>query len=83
MLKNTNLKVSKYIIYLVVILGHYNVGKTSIIKCLENNEFKQEQATVGVEFSEYNVDYIDPNTDNKLIISLQIWDTCKNLLKQI
>lgn len=61
---------------LVVILGHYNVGKTSIIKCLENSEFKQEQATVGVEFSEYNVDYIDSNTNKKIVVSLQIWDTC-------
>lgn len=36
-------------------------------------EFKEMQATVGVEFGEFEVKEIEANIN----LSIQIWDTCK------
>jgi len=57
-------------------MGDINVGKTNIIKRLLGEDFREHEATVGVDFSEYkikNIDKDDPNLD----LSVQIWDTCK------
>lgn len=39
-------------------------------------EFKEFEATVGVDFSEYIIENIDENNPN-ICLSVQIWDTCK------
>lgn len=57
---------------LVVVLGNISVGKTSIIKRVLGKPFGDMEATVGVEFSEYEV----KNIENKVNLSLQVWDTC-------
>ena len=58
-------------IFKVVILGNISVGKTSIISRLMNKDFQVKEATVGVEFREYQVQDLNSYSD----ISLQIWDT--------
>lgn len=60
---------------LVVVLGNISVGKTSIIKRVLGKPFGDLEATVGVEFSEYEV----KNIENKVNLSLQVWDTCNDL----
>lgn len=60
---------------LVIIIGNISVGKTSITERIMEKEFKQKQATVGVEFSEISIKSIEENVD----LSIQIWDTCKFL----
>ena len=62
---------------LVIVLGDISVGKTNIIKRLTGQEFKEFEATVGVDFSEYIIKNIDEN-DPDIVLSVQIWDTCKN-----
>lgn len=74
---NTHLKVIIIINYclfnVVVVLGNINVGKTSITERIMGKPFVQSQATVGVDFLEFNVSNIEPNID----LSIQLWDTCK------
>jgi len=41
-------------------------------------EFKEFEATVGVDFSEYIIKNIDED-DPELYLSVQIWDTCKKI----
>jgi len=40
-------------------------------------EFKEFEATVGVDFSEYLIENVD-DKDPNICLSVQIWDTCKN-----
>ena len=64
----------------MVVIGDISVGKTNIIKRLMGDDFIPCQATIGVDFTylENQVkDDEDPKKVNK--ISLQIWDTCKNI----
>lgn len=47
-----------------------------MIRRLLGQEFKEFEATVGVDFSEYLIKNIDEN-DPDICLSVQIWDTCK------
>ncbi len=57
-------------------MGDISVGKTNIIKRLIGEEFKEYEATIGVDFSEYLISNVDKD-DPDVILSVQIWDTCK------
>ena len=54
------------------------MGKTNMIRRLLGQEFKEFEATVGVDFSEYLIKNIDENDPN-ICLSVQIWDTCKKI----
>lgn len=56
-------------------MGDVNVGKTNIIRRLLGEEFREHEATVGVDFSEYIIKEIDKE-DKNIELSVQIWDTC-------
>ena len=57
----------------VEVVGDLEVGKTSILKRLTQNEFSEEyNPTLGYEFNPYFVKV------NDQIIKLQIWDMCGN-----
>ena len=57
----------------VEVVGDLEVGKTSILKKLIQNEFSEEyNPTLGYEFNPYFVKV------NDQIIKLQIWDMCGN-----
>ena len=64
---------NKFLIKIVVI-GDINVGKTNIIRRLLGEEYKEMEATIGVEFSYININDIDPEDKTKKL-SIQIWDT--------
>lgn len=70
-------KLIKSVKIIVIVLGEVSVGKTNIIKRLMGQEFKEFEATVGVDFSEYIIKNIDED-DPEIYLSVQIWDTCKN-----
>jgi GTPase SAR1 family protein len=61
--------------FIVIVLGEVSVGKTNIIKRLIGQEFKDFEATVGVDFSEYLIKNVDEK-DPEVCLSVQIWDTC-------
>ena len=52
----------------VILLGDSNVGKTSIINCLEQKDLLQHQ-TISLEYFNYNIKI------NNYTIRMQIWDT--------
>ncbi len=52
----------------VILLGDSNVGKTSILNCLEQRDILQ-QKTISLEYFNYNIKI------NSYIIRMQIWDT--------
>ncbi len=58
----------------VVIIGDTNVGKTNIIRRIIGEDFKEMEATIGVEFMYVNIKEIDKEDSNKTM-SIQIWDT--------
>jgi small GTP-binding protein len=58
----------------VVIIGDTNVGKTNIIRRIIGEDFKEMEATIGVEFMYVNIKDIDKEDPNKTM-SIQIWDT--------
>lgn len=58
----------------VVVLGDLGVGKTSIIRRIMGEDFKQVPATIGVEFMYLNIKNIDKNDPN-ISLTIQIWDT--------
>ena len=58
----------------IVVIGDVNVGKTNIIRRIIGEEFKEMEATIGVEFMYLKVKDIDHDDPNR-ILSLQIWDT--------
>lgn len=58
-----------------MVLGDVNVGKSNIIRRLLNQDFRELEATVGVEFGYIDVPNIDPENSN-VTLSVQIWDTC-------
>ena len=60
-----------------MILGDVNVGKSNIIRRILGHDFQELEATVGVEFGLIDVKDVDPDDPN-VILSIQIWDTCKN-----
>ena len=64
----------------MVVIGDISVGKTNIIKRIMGDEFVPCQATIGVDFT-YVENQVKDEEDQKKInkISLQIWDTCKNI----
>lgn len=53
----------------VVFIGDTEVGKTSIVKRMLNNDFSQENGTIGAVYYSYTTEH-----DNKQI-TMQIWDT--------
>ena len=54
----------------VILLGDSDVGKTSIINCLEYDDSDvNQQKTKSLEYSNYNIKI------NNYIIRMQIWDT--------
>ena len=58
----------------VVIIGDTNVGKTNIIRRIIGEDFREMEATIGVEFMYVNIKEIDKEEPNKTM-SIQIWDT--------
>jgi Ras-related protein Rab-11A len=67
---NKNIQLKKYE-FKIIILGEYNVGKTSIIKKYVENEFNQINKTT-INTNIYNKII---RMDNNTIIKLNIWDT--------
>ena len=58
----------------IVVIGDTNVGKTNIIRRIIGEDFKEMEATIGVEFMYVNIKDIDKEDPNKTM-SIQIWDT--------
>ncbi len=58
----------------IVVIGDVNVGKTNIIRRIIGEDFKEMEATIGVEFMYVNIKDIDKEDPNKTM-SIQIWDT--------
>ena len=56
--------------YKIIVIGDSGVGKSCLTIQAIQNEFVDYRATVGFEFMSFNIRI------NKLIIKLQIWDTC-------
>ena len=52
----------------VILLGDSNVGKTSILNCLEQKDIL-DRKTISLEYFNYNIKI------NNLVIRMQIWDT--------
>ena len=52
----------------VILLGDSNVGKTSILNCLEQKDIL-ERKTISLEYFNYNIKI------NNFVIRMQIWDT--------
>ena len=68
-----NVKAKSDLFAKVEVVGDLEVGKTSILRRLIQNEFIEEYtATVGYEFNPYLVKV------NNTIIKFQIWDMCGN-----
>jgi small GTP-binding protein len=62
-------------IYKVIVVGSYNVGKSSIICRLMNDRFNDEyHVTVGVEYSTKTIDVEGEP------VSLQIWDSVEEVV---
>lgn len=53
----------------VILLGDSNVGKSSLINRLINNNFTEQQATIAIESHSYTISF------NEYLIRMQIWDT--------
>jgi small GTP-binding protein len=58
----------------IVVIGDANVGKTNIIRRIIGEDFREMEATIGVEFMYINIKDIDKEDPNKTM-SIQIWDT--------
>ena len=58
----------------IVVIGDANVGKTNIIRRIMGEDFREMEATIGVEFMYLNIKDIDKNDPSKSL-SIQIWDT--------
>ena len=58
----------------IVVIGDANVGKTNIIRRIIGEDFREMEATIGVEFMYINIKDIDKDDPNKTM-SIQIWDT--------
>ena len=58
----------------IVVIGDANVGKTNIIRRIIGEDFREMEATIGVEFMYINLKNIDKDDPNKTM-SIQIWDT--------
>jgi len=58
----------------IVVIGDANVGKTNIIRRIMGEDFREMEATIGVEFMYLNIKDIDKDDPNKSL-SIQIWDT--------
>ena len=58
----------------IVVIGDANVGKTNIIRRIIGEDFREMEATIGVEFMYINIKDIDKDDPNKTV-SIQIWDT--------
>ena len=58
----------------IVVIGDVNVGKTNIIRRIIGEEFKEMEATIGVEFMYLKVKDVDQEDPNRTL-SIQIWDT--------
>ena len=58
----------------IVVIGDANVGKTNIIRRIMGEDFREMEATIGVEFMYLNIKDIDKDDPSK-ILSIQIWDT--------
>lgn len=71
-------KENKYI-FKMVVLGDVGVGKSNIIRRIIDQEFCELEATIGVEFTFVDIDHIDEK-DPSIVISIQIWDTCKTFI---
>ena len=58
----------------IVVIGDISVGKTNIIRRIIGEDFKEMEATIGVEFMYLKIKDIDKDDPNK-VLSIQIWDT--------
>ena len=58
----------------IVVIGDANVGKTNIIRRIMGEDFREMEATIGVEFMYINIKNIDKDEPRKTM-SIQIWDT--------
>ena len=58
----------------IVVIGDANVGKTNIILRIIGKDFREMEATIGVEFMYINLKNIDKDDPNK-IMPIQIRDT--------
>ena len=58
----------------IVVIGDANVGKINIIRRIMGEDFREMEATIGVEFMYLNIKDIDKDDPSKSL-SIQIWDT--------
>ena len=56
--------------YKIIVIGDSGVGKSCLTIQAIQNQFVDYRATVGFEFMSFNIRI------NKLLVKLQIWDTC-------
>lgn len=64
------------LLYLVILLGNISVGKSNIVRRIFNKSFFNDTlTTIGVEFATLEVE-----TDDRAILHIQVWDTCKIFL---
>eukprot|EP01084_Bolivina_argentea_P070110 127521_1 len=62
------------VIFKVIVIGEWRVGKTSIVEKYVHNKFEQEyKQTIGADFFEIKEIHID-HVGGKYSITLQIWD---------
>lgn len=57
----------------IILLGHFGVGKTSLIRRFVDNVFSEDyKVTIGVHISKKTIEILDEN--DKKIVTLIIWD---------
>ena len=66
-------------LYIVIVIGNISVGKTNIIRRINNLEFQTTKTTIGTEFFLKNIQIKDEKTNKIANIALKIWDTCNNI----
>lgn len=66
---------SKKYVFKVLVAGQGGVGKTTLLTRAVTGKFVQNTSmTIGVEFHLLNLEFGQPNTEDNLKITLQLWD---------
>ena len=60
----------------VLLIGDSGVGKSSLMLRFSSNTFSEEiSATIGIDFKVKATEIVDPTTNERRSITMQIWDT--------